>query len=153
MTSEFSDIYSRFYLRIKDYDLSGMDERLVGEILSGYLRAVLSKPMARRLFQSLTIDEDSEEIEYELRNPWDDDADKDFIEEVLAVGMVEEWASPKYHSTLLTNQMFTNSEQRFYSQANHLTELRELYFKSQADFRKLIRDREYNFNVINGVSS
>mgnify|MGYP006873224679 CR=1 FL=1 len=42
MTSEFDTIYSRFYLRVKDYDLSGMDERLVKEVLNGYLRATLS---------------------------------------------------------------------------------------------------------------
>jgi len=51
-----------------------------------------------------------EEIEYELRNSLDEDSDKDFVEEVLALGMVSEWASPKYHSTLLTSQLLTNSE-------------------------------------------
>ena len=150
-SSEYSEIYSRFYLRIKDYEMSGLDEQLVKNMLIGYLRSTLSKPMVRRLFQSLTIDDDIEEIEYELREPLDEDSDKDFVEEVLALGMTVEWCNPKYQSTLLTSQMFSNSEQKFYSQAAHLAEIRELLNKSQTDLRKLIRDRGYSLSVINGV--
>lgn len=50
MTSEYTDIYSRFFLRVKDYEMSGMEEKLVNEMLNGYLRSTLSKPMVRRLF-------------------------------------------------------------------------------------------------------
>lgn len=150
-SSEYSEIYSRFYLRIKDYEMSGLDEQLVKNMLTGYLRSTLSKPMVRRLFQSLTIDDDIEEIEYELREPLDEDSDKDFVEEVLALGMTVEWCNPKYQSTLLTSQMFSNSEQKYYSQAAHLAEIKELLNKSQTDLRKLIRDRGYSLSVINGV--
>ena len=115
MTSEYDEIYSRFYLRVKDYELSGMKERLVKELLNGYLRSTVSKPMVRRLFSSVVMDDDLEEIEYELRNSLDEDSDKDFVEEVLALGLVSEWASPRYHSTLLTSQLLTNSEQKFFS--------------------------------------
>ena len=152
-SSEFSEIYSRFFLRVKDYEMSGMKEKLVNELLNGYLRSTLSKPMVRRLFQSISLDEDMEEIEYELRNSLDEDSDKDFVEEVLALGMVSEWASPKYHSTLLTSQLLSNSEQKFYSQSAHLAEMKELYNKSQTDLRKLIRDYGYSLSVINGVES
>jgi len=50
MTSDYSDIYSRFYLRVKDYEMAGMTEMLANEMLNGYLRSTLSKPMVRRLF-------------------------------------------------------------------------------------------------------
>ena len=50
MTSEYTDIYSRFFLRVKDYEMSGMEEKLVNEMLNGYLRSTVSKPMVRRLF-------------------------------------------------------------------------------------------------------
>lgn len=151
MTSEYSDIYSRFYLRVKDYDLAGMEERLVREMLNQYLKSALSKPMVRRLFNTINMDDDVEEIEYELREPWDDDSDREFVEEILSLGMVENWASPKYNTTLLTSQMFTNSEQKYYSQAAHLAEMKELLTKAQLDLRKLIRDRGYNLSVVNGV--
>ena len=88
MTSDFKDIYSRFYIRVKDYDLSAMEEELAKEILYGYLRATLSKPYVRRIFAAISVDEYMEEIEYELRDPLDEESDKDFAEEVLACGMV-----------------------------------------------------------------
>ena len=153
MTSEFAEIYSRFYLRVKDYDMTGLDEKIVNEMLSGYLRSALSKPMVRRIFKSIAIDEDFGEIEYELRDPLDDDSDKDFVEEVLGMGMVCEWISPKYHSTLLTSQFFGNQEQRWFSQSQHLTELKAMYQKAQIDLRKLIRDHGYNISVMNGVEN
>ena len=151
-SSEYAEIYSRFYLKVKDYEIIALDEQLAKEMLNGYLRSTLSKPMVRRLFSSITSDDDVEEIEYELRDPLDDDSDKDFVEEVLAVGCVEEWASPRYHSTLLTSQLLSNSEQKFYSQAQQLSEMKELYVKAQNDLRKLIRDRGYSLSVINGVA-
>lgn len=153
MTSEFDEIYSRFYLRVKDYETSGLEEKLVKQMLFGYLKSTLSKPMVRRLFQSVTLDEDIEEIEYELRNSLEEDSDKDFVEEVLALGMVVEWLSPRYHSTLLTSQLVTNSEQRFYAQSTQMNELKSMFEKAQTDLRKLIRDYGYSLSVINGVDT
>ena len=151
ITSEFDEIYSRFYLRVKDYEIVGLDEKLVKEMLNGYLKSTLSKPMVRRLFSSINMDGDIEEIEYELRNPLDDDSDKDFVEEVLGLGMVCSWLSPRYHSTLLTSQFIANSEQRFYAQSTQMNELKSMYQKAQTDLRKLIRDYGYSLSVINGV--
>ena len=153
MTSEYSEIYSRFYLRIKDYEMIALEEKVVNEMLSGYLRSTLSKPMVRRLFSSVVMDDDVEEIEYELRDSLDEDSDKDFVEEVLATGMVVSWLDPKYHSTLLTSQFFSNSEQKFYAQSTQMNELKSMFQKAQTDLRKLIRDYGYSISVVNGVES
>lgn len=143
MTSEFESIYSRFYLRVEDYNMIGLKENLVNEMMNGWMRSTLSKPYVRRLFDTLTIDEDMEELEYTMKFPVSDEEDQDFVEEVIAHGMVVEWLSPKYHSTLNTAQMFSNSEQKFYSQANHMSELKDMYHRAKNDLRKLIRDRGY----------
>ena len=131
MTSEYQDIYSRFYLRVEDYNIVGL---------------TLSKPYVRRLFDTLTIDDDVEELEYTLKFPVSDEEDQAFVEELVVLGMVENWLEPRYHSTLNTSQFFSNNEQKFYSQANHMAELREMYHKAQNDLRKLIRDRGYIYN-------
>lgn len=148
---ELNEIYSRFYLRVKDYDMVGLDEKIVNEMLGGYLRSTLSKPMVRRLFSQVTMDEDVEEVEFEMREPWDEDSDIDFVAEVLSLGMLVAWVDPRYHSTLLTNQMLSNSEQKWYNQKDHMNELKNMYIKAQTDLRKLIRDRGYSLSVINGV--
>ena len=151
--SDYDEIYSRFYLKVKDYEIIALDEQLAKEVLNGYLRSVLAKPFVRRLFASIDIDDDIEELEYSLRDSLGEDMDKDFVEEVLAVGMVEEWASPRYHSTLLTSQLLSNSEQKWYSQAQQLAEMKALYLKAQNDLRKLIRDWGWSKPVINGVAT
>ena len=149
MTSDFSAISSRFYSRVEDYKIAGLEEEVANELLSGYLRQVISKPFIRRLFKKIYFDEDVGEVEYTLREVWDADADKDFVEESLALGMVNQWLSTQYHSVRNTVQMFTNKESLFFSQANHMTELREMYNKSNIDFRKFVRDRSYGIRLIN----
>lgn len=153
MTSEYDEIFSRFLMRITDYGFAQMEEYMATEMMSGWLRSVLSRPMVRRLFASITADDDIEEIEYEMMESLDDDSDKDFVEEMLAVGMCIQWLTPQYQSVLNTSQYFSNSDAKFFSQANHMTELNSMLTKAQTDFRKLIRDRAYNLAVINGVTS
>ncbi len=143
MTSEYEDIYSRFYLRVEDYNIVGLEKKLVENMMNGWMKSVLSKPYVRRLFATLDNDEDVEQIEYELKFPVSDEEDQDFVEELIATGMTVEWLRPKYNSTLLTSQFFSNSEQKFYSQANHMTELKDMYHRAENDLRKLIRDRGY----------
>ena len=153
ITSAYDDIFSRFMVRVTDYGLAAQDEYLAGQMMQSWLHSVLAKPMVRRLFSSIVADDDVEEVEYEMKESLDEDSDKEFVEEMLAVGMVISWVSPQYHSVLSTSQIFTNSEQKFFSQSQHLSELKGMYEKAQTDFRKLIRDRAYALAVINGVSS
>ena len=141
MTSEYEDIYSRFLSRVTDYKLAELDEDIAKDMINGYMRQTVSKPYIRRLFSTFTLDNDYEEMEYELKFQTDEDSDKDFIEEVVATGMVIEWLQPKYKSVLNTAQFFGNSDQKWFSQANHMTELREMLDQAQTELRKLVRDR------------
>jgi len=75
MTSEYSDIFSRFLLRVEDYKLAGLDEKIANEMLIGYLRNGASESYVRRLFANFTMDDDVEEIEWTLANPADALAD------------------------------------------------------------------------------
>lgn len=42
MTSDISDIFSRFYLRVEDYNLAGLNKNVAEQILNGYLKAAVS---------------------------------------------------------------------------------------------------------------
>lgn len=141
MTSEYNSIYSRFLLRVTDYEFAELDEKLANEMMNGWMKATLSQPYIRRLFSSIAADDDVEEIEFELANPIDDSSDQDFAEEIIAQGMLISWLSPQYHSVLNTAQFFSNSEQKYYSQANHMAELKDMYHGAKSDLRKMIRDR------------
>lgn len=141
MTSEYSDVFSRFMLRVTDYGFAQLDENLADEMMVGWLHATLSRPYIRRLFSSLSSDDDVAEIEYELNNSIDEESDQDFVEEMLAEGMVVQWLRPQYRSVLNTQQVYSNSEQKYYSQSAHAAEIREMYEESKRGLRKMIRDR------------
>ena len=149
MTSDFNNIFSRFYLRVEDYKIAGLEEEIVKQMLGGYLRAAVSKPYMRRLFNSIVVDEDIEEVEFTMRNSWGEDEDQDFVEELLAFGMVVEWLRPKYNSVLNTSQFITNSDKKHYSQASHMSEIKHMLEKAQSDLRKYIRDRSYSLGLVN----
>lgn len=146
MTSVFEDIFSRFLLKVTDYNFVRLDEDTVNEMMIGWLKATLSKPYVRRIFSSLTISEDFEEIEFELKNPVDEQSDADYVEELVATGMVVEWVTPQVNSVINTQQMLSGKEVKFYSQSQHLAELKGLLSDSNQALRKMIRDHGYFVN-------
>jgi len=42
MTSAYEDIYSRFFLRVQDYDIVGLQEKIVKEMMNGWMKSTLS---------------------------------------------------------------------------------------------------------------
>ena len=141
MTSEYDDIFSRFLLKVTDYDLPQIDEYLVNEMMAQWLHSTISTPYVNQLFASIKADDDVEEIEYELDYPTNEDSDQEFVEELLAEGLVVQWLRPQYRSVLNTKQVYSNGEQKYYSQAAHAAEVKEMYKEAERGLRKMIRDR------------
>lgn len=152
MTSEYEEIYSRFLTRVEDFKLAELGQRLAEEMMNGWMHSTLSKPYVRRLFSEMEIDDDNEQLNYDLKYQVSDEEDRDFVEELISLGMVVQWLTPQVNSVLNTAQFFSNAEQKFFSQANHLEQLRELLKKNENDLRKLIRDRGYIYNSYLGES-
>ena len=149
MTSKYQDIYSRFLSKIKDYEFFSLDEVVANESMRGWLASSLSKPYIFRIFNvnSFSADDEIAELEYTLTDSINEYTDKNFVEELLAYQMVCEWVEPKVKTTTLLNQMVTNSkEQRFFAQANHLSQMRELLADAENKVRGLLRDRGYIYN-------
>lgn len=147
MTSEFDEIFSRFYLKITDYNIATLDENVVNEMINGWLKSAASKPYVRRIFSSFVLDEDIGEIEYQMRfSSGDDDLDKDFVEEVLAKAMVQEWLTPAVDSVLNTQQAYVGKETNYFSQAKHLYELKDMLAKEEKKVRRFIQDRGFMYN-------
>lgn len=111
-------------------------------MIATWIHSTVSRPYIRRLFQSFAIDDDVQEIEYTLKHPTSDDEDKEFIEELLAEGLVVQWLRPQYRSVLNTHQFFSNKEQNFFSQAQHTATVGEMYREAELGLRKMIRDRD-----------
>ena len=147
MTSSYNDIYSRFLNKIRDYEFAGLPEPNATEQMREWLQSALSHSYIYRIFDTFSADDEIAEIEYTLKSSVDDYSDKNFVEELLGNAMVVEWISPKLKTTTLLNQMITNSkEQKFYAQANHLAQLREVSADAENKVRSILRDKGYIYN-------
>jgi len=147
MTSSYNDIYSRFLNKIRDYEFAGLPEPNATEQMREWLQSALSRSYIYRIFNTFSADDEIAEIEYTLKTPVDDYSDRNFVEELLGNAMVYEWISPKVKTTTLTNQLVTNAkEQRFFSQQQHIAQLRELKADIELETRSMLRDRGYNYN-------
>lgn len=144
----YEKIYSQFLSKITDYNLISSDEQDVYEMLKDLLHSAVSKPYVVKLFSSLSMNDEVIEMNYELKHVINkNDEDMGFVVEVIATGMVTEWLEPQVNSVLNTLQMFSGKEEKFYSQSNHLKELKDLLALSQNRQRKMIRDRGYISNA------
>lgn len=154
MTSSYNKIYSRFLIKVRDYEFAGLPEPNATEQMLEWLRSALSQPYIFRIFESETFAADDEiaEMTYTLTEPVNDYQDQNFVEELLAYQMIVEWLQPKVKATTLLNQMITNSkEQKFYAQANQLSQLREIFADTENKVRSMLRDRGYIYNsYLNG---
>lgn len=147
MTSTYNDIYSRFLIKIRDYEFAGLPEPNATEQMREWLQSALSHTYIYRIFDTFSADNETAEIEYTLKSSVDDYNDKNFVEELLGSQMVVEWVEPKVKATTLLNQMVTNSkEQKFYAQQSHIAQLRELKADAETDVRSMLRDKGYNYN-------
>lgn len=147
MTSKYTEIYSRFMLKIRDYEFANLDEPNMTQQMLDWLRSALSQPYIFRIFGDFAADDEIAEMEYTLTSSVNEYADQNFVEELLAYQMVVEWVTPRVQTTTLLAQMVTNSkESRFFAQANHLAQLRELKSDSENKVRGMLRDRGYIYN-------
>lgn len=147
MTSAYQNIYSRFLIKVRDYEFAGLPEPNANEQMLDWLRSALSQPYIFRIFDSFSADDEIAEMEYTLTDTTNEYSDINFVEELLSYQMISEWLEPKVKTTTLLNQMITNSkEQKFYAQANQLSQLRELLADAENKVRSMLRDRGYIYN-------
>lgn len=147
MTSSYNDIYSRFLNKIRDYEFAGLPEPNATEQMREWLQSALSHSYINRIFDTFTADNEISVMDYTLKSSVNEYNDRNFVEELLSNAMVKEWVMPKVQTTALLNQMVTNSkESKYYSQSNHISELRGLLADSENRVREMLRDKGYIYN-------
>lgn len=153
-TITYNEVYSSFFRKVEAYDLlrEDLEEAQKTNLLHEWLIQAISDPYVRRLFNSLELVDDDEENEitdsvvYEMAESVDDSSDKLFTIEVLAYGVMIAWLSPKVNSLITIIQFIGTADEKYYSQAPHLQQLRGLLEDAENHQRKLIRDRGYIWN-------
>lgn len=149
LSIDYDSIFSDFLGNFTDYDFAQQDITNANLQMGEWLHKALAKPHLTRLFSSVILNDEIQIITVELVHMTDKDdesKDKDFVCDVIAKGMVVEWLRPQVNTHEAIRQFFGGSEQKFYSQANHLSELRALYKDAKEEFEAMIRDRGAIYN-------
>lgn len=142
MTSlEYNTIYSRLFTKVEAYDFIDLSEEMLDEFLCNWLHSASANPYVRRLFSSFVMDDELKQLDYEMKHPIDESTDKEFVVDVLALGTAIAWLEPKINSISNISQMFGTKYEKFYSQSQHLSELRNLRSDYESQQRRMIADR------------
>ena len=145
----YSTLFSRVLNKINDPKELQLNENDLLDIYTERLHSVVGKPRVRRLFSSLSLDDDFQEMTFALNNSVDEDSDTDFVLEILSLGMAIEWLQPQVDSVIHTSVMIGGKEEK--SLLNNHKNMIDRLDSMKKEQNKMIRDYGYMYNsYING---
>lgn len=152
MTSvKYETIFKLFLGNITDYKLASLNEEDAKELLTEYLHKSLAATYLNHLFSSYELDDDMETFSYTMTYDTGND-ETDFVCVAISKWMVYEWFHNQVRNTVNTAQFFGGSEQKYYSQQQHLAELKELEDSVYKEARHFVMDRGWINNSYLGGS-
>lgn len=135
MTS-YEAIYNTALSKITDPQLAMLPEEDLEGMLYGWMKSAIAK---HRKCTSDLSDRDEELKQF--------NADLTDLEvEILGILMAREWVSGQLLSVTNTLQVFSGKETKYFSQAQHLAELKDLDEKLRLEAQQLSRDYTYANN-------
>lgn len=148
MVITYDEIFSRFLSKVEAYELLEMVEEQANQRMADWLVSVKSNPRVRKMFTTITLDDTEATVTCEMKNSQGDaDSDKDFVTELLGTGIAWKWVEPKYLSVLNINQKYLSGKEiKFFSQAQHMNELKNMYDGLKNQLYKMIRDYGVLYN-------
>ena len=140
----YSTLFSRVLNKINDPKELSFDENDLLEIYTERLHSVVGKPRVRRLFSSISLDDEIQEMTFALNNSVDEESDKDSVLEILSLGMAIEWLQPQVDSVIHTSVMIGGKEEKKLLD-NHKNMIDRLD-SMKKEQNKMIRDYGYMYN-------
>ena len=145
----YSTLFSRVLNKINDPKELQLNTDDLLSIYTERLHSVVGKPRVRRLFSTLSLDDEIQEMTFTLNNSVDEESDTDFVLEVLSLGMAIEWLQPQVDSVIHTSVMIGGKEEKKLLD-NHKNMINRLD-SMKKEQNKMIRDYGYMYNsYING---
>ena len=127
MATPYEKVYNRFLQKISDFNLAEADDYSFDEMINGWLNSAVIR--VRKCQHDLSKrDDELQEFEEDL---------SDLEIELLALGMVDAWVTPMLNSTELTLQFIGGKEEKYYSQSQMLSELRNLKKENSLEMNRL----------------
>lgn len=144
MILPYETIFSRALGRIDDPKELALDSNDFIEIYTERLHNVLGDIRVRRLFSSITLDDEVQEVSFELKNSIDESSDIEYVCKLFVLGITIEWLSPRVDSLNYTLMMFGGKEERMLNNPYKLLQARLDNVKKELS--KTIRDHGYLYN-------
>ena len=136
MATPYEKVYNRFLQKISDFNLAEVDDYSFDEVMNGWLNSAVIR--VRKCQHDLSKrDDELQEFEEDL---------SDLEIELLALGMVDAWVTPMLNSTELTLQFIGGKEEKYYSQSQMLSELRNLKKENSLEMNRLHNYYTYTNN-------
>lgn len=134
MSTTYEEIYDLASRKLTDVELPLLPEEELEDTFHGYLLSSIAQ--FRKCKNDLSDrDENEKQFNVDLL---------DIEKEILAVLIARQWLQPQINSTLLTKQVFSDKESKFYSQKEMLSGLMSLDEKLKIEAQKLSRDYTYS---------
>lgn len=140
----YDKLFSRVLNKINDPKELSLNTDDLYEIYVERLHSVIGHPRVRRLFSSVSLNDEIQELSFTLNHSVDEYADEDFVLEVLVLGMTIEWLQPQVDSILHTSTMFGGKEEKKLLD-NHKNMIDRLD-SMKKEQKKMIRDYGYMYN-------
>ena len=138
---DYETIDNKFLSKIDDPKLLSYEDYVLYEILEDYLTSTLAIPYVRKLFKTISLNENLEIFTYTLNVNIDDYSDTAFILEVLAKGMVIQWMTQKIDTSLSLATMVGGKEEKMLR--NEYRANKERLRELNVELKKFIRDSNY----------
>ena len=136
MATPYETIYTRCLAKLEDPTLAMLPEEDLENMLHGYLMSAIAKH--RKCEHDLSDrDEELKQFNFDL---------SDLEMEILSILMVREWISQRLNSVTNVMQVFGGKEEKWFSQASHIKELREMDDRLRLEAQQLSRDYTYTDN-------
>ena len=133
MATPYETIYNCALAKIEDPTLAMLPEEDLENMLHGYLMSAIAKH--RKCEHDLSDrDEELKQFNFDL---------SDLEMEILSILMVREWISQRLNSVTNVMQVFGGKEEKWFSQASHIKELREMDDRLRLEAQQLSRDYSY----------
>ena len=131
--TQYSTLYEKCLSKIEDPTLAMLPEEDLEDMLHGYLMSAIAKH--RKCEHDLSDrDEELKQFNFDL---------SDLEMEIISILMTREWISQRLNSVTNVMQVFGGKEEKWFSQASHIKELREMDDRLRLEAQQLSRDYSY----------
>lgn len=133
MATPYIEVFNRFLDKVTDYFIFDLSDEETFEYCGRLMKSALAQ-ISNMEHDLSDTDDEIEQFNETLNNT---------EIEYIAYQMVYEWVTPQVNNTALTRQMFGTKDDRYFAQANQISQLRQLREDSLTRRKKIKRDWNY----------